>query len=187
MPRPLLYRSTFPNEPFRLNEHGILWLTDSPEVAVRYLRRGREGLLWKVRLRDDAKIVDLTDLSVPLTRKVYDALDQYMSNKFSVGVDLDSWPKYANFSLLENYPWVRTMLMRAKRQGAVVYDKLAGTNIDHLSVALFTLKAVEAVETERYIYDQSETIGAMTEVLKRWQHENPASMKPFRGLARGRK
>jgi hypothetical protein len=186
MARPALYRGTRPNEPLRLNPFGLLWLTDNPEVARRYVRYGDRGLLWSVRLRDDAKILDLTDLSIPLTRKVYEALDQHYSTRFSVGVEEESWSKYAMFSLLEHHPWVRTMLMRSKRQGVVLYDTISTTNVPHISVALFTLKAIESAEAVPVDYDRHETIGDIEAQVERWQRAHPESMKPFRGRARPR-
>ena len=133
------YRGDTVDAPLRLNQQRILWLTPVKDAAIRYgdpyYHKGSVAYLWTVTIKPGAKIVDFSDLSVPVIRKIKDAVDGRWAMSMGAVPD-EGWSKIADFGLIEMYPWIRGMLKAARVDGLFLGDNVNG--MAHKSLALFT-------------------------------------------------
>ena len=154
------YRGDTVDAPLRLNQQRILWLTPVKDAAIRYgdpyYHKGSVAYLWTVTIKPGAKIVDFSDLSVPVIRKIKDAVDGRWAMSMGAVPD-EGWSKIADFGLIEMYPWIRGMLKAARVDGLFLGDNVNG--MAHKSLALFTLGAVESATVESYAHDRTRPVG----------------------------
>jgi hypothetical protein len=109
---------------------GILWLTDDVHAAashaMKYLHHGTPSL-WKVTLKDDAKLVALWDLSDPIVRKVKEEVSEERRMTHGRGVSDEEWVRHAaDFGALEAFPWMLKQLRAAGVGGVWVHEQHAG-------------------------------------------------------------
>jgi len=140
----------------QLNNDGILWLAYNPENAIPYGKKywkPQHGHLWKVELESTAKILDLRDLKnqpseeeLELVRQIKKMVSDTRETNIGYAISDDRWAEWADFGLLEAYPWIRKRLMSHNVDGATVNDQQH--IYKHPSVALFNLKAIKKTHQE---------------------------------------
>ena len=136
-----LYRGTCGDDyRFALNGSGILWLTPNPVAAYAYARFHGESpacTIWKVTLRSNTRVVDLTDLERSSVRDFQRLVAQRER------AALWDWKKHSGPEQLDIYEAPPFFL--ARRVDAVICDDVAEV-YSHVSVALFRLSAIESIE-----------------------------------------
>jgi hypothetical protein len=156
----------------KLNALGILWLTPNPIVAAEYstpyYHKG-ESYLWKVYLKPGAKIIELGDVSNPI---INDLREQLNSSFYQLGpVSAEEWPRIADFGIMESKRWVRGYLRKKRVDGLTVKDTLSSTPIQHDSVALLHLGAIDSMEKQVLPAGsrKPQTIGDIQQEIERWK------------------
>lgn len=126
-----------------------LWLAFSPHIAAEYAasghrvdpKKGMRGELWRVTLKNSAHIVDLSDLSDPVTRAVFD-LWQVQEEPITESdwVSLMSSPmgwSQIEFSSTEDW-------LKERVDGYTLGDSVGP--VHHRSVAIFDASAIRSAE-----------------------------------------
>lgn len=147
----VFYRGRPTDRSLRLNGDGVLWLALSPDVAQSYgdehWHTGGTGALWTVTLKPAAKIVDLSDLSNPVVQELKEKVSEIRTYTFGAISD-EEWPSFADFGILEGYPWVSGFLKSRHVSGVLLRD--SHNEMDHPSVALLTLSAIAEASVELF-------------------------------------
>ena len=160
-----------------LKSGGVLWLTDNRAAAEQYVSghayAEQSGFLWTVTLKPGARIVDLSDLSIPVVREIYEGVSDARRSTFGP-IASDQWPSFADFGLLEAKPWIVSRLKAARYDAVIVKDALQSTGIPHGSFALLRLSAVQSASREPIVIDRSESIGSIEERIAGGVKNNPA-------------
>lgn len=129
---------------------GILWLTDDLHAAASYaMKHYHKGpaTLWKITLREGAKLVALWDLNDPVVRKIKEQASTERRMTIGSGISDETWARQAaDFGMLEAFPWIVRQLRANKVDGVWVHDLHAGRK--HLSLALINRAAMVAQEKE---------------------------------------
>lgn len=133
---------------FKLNKDGILWLAYEPETGEAYAsfqernKNASKSFLWHVELKSSAKIIDMEDLSNPAIQEIKRSISEMRKMRFGFEIKDEDWNQYANFSVLEQNPWIRKLLRSKRIDGIVVNDSVTTTSKKHKSIALFNLGAI---------------------------------------------
>lgn len=149
--QPLYHGTPKEFETLKLASNGMLWLTPSREAAIEYSdkrwEKGPSRYLWTVKLKPNVKILNLGDLNNKYIREIYKGVSDHRSFTFGAIEEAD-WPKFADFGLLEYHYWIVKFLKSKKIDGATCSDR-AGGRVDHDSIALLRLPAIESATKEK--------------------------------------
>ena len=137
-------------EKLKLNEHGILWLAFEERVgsayAKPYYKDALTRRLWTIELKEGVKIIDMEDTTNPHIQHLISVFnDNPMKTEKITDEDWKKW--YCDFATIEHKPWIRGYLKSKKVAGVIVNDNTSGkgdVSIDHKSLALFTLTAIQS-------------------------------------------
>lgn len=144
--KPLYHGAKVDFEKPKLNNNGILWLAPNVKVALDYATpyyHSGDSYVWELRLKPNAKVIDLGDLSDPIVQELRKGFISPLTNQ---PISEASWPSYADFGILEAKRWVRGFLRKKRVDGVTVQDSLGTTAIQHDSLALINLGAIAAAE-----------------------------------------
>jgi hypothetical protein len=170
--RPLYHGTSHNYEKPKLNPRGILWLTPNPVVAAEYAtphyHKG-ESFVWKFQLKGGAKIVDLSDLSHPVIREVFNSTNE--SRKYTLGPwTEEDWERHTDFGTLEQFAWLPKFLKSKGIDGVTCRDSISTIGIPHDSVALLKLSAIASMEKQVVTPDgKSKTIGEIQKEVEDWK------------------
>jgi len=123
------------------DKYGIIWLAEQPAAdmyAHTHYRKG-ESRVYEVTLRPGTSIVDLRDLTQPISRKVYERVSAERQHGMGAFTE-EEWPRYCDFGIIESYRWLRSWLRSHKVDGVILTDAHGATK--HESVALLNRKTV---------------------------------------------
>lgn len=122
----------------------------SAVVEGVYYHGTSKGYVLKVRLKPDAKIVELTDLSNKAIRALFEDVNEQQRVRGVTGEWSErDWVRDADFGILEHYRWSAKLLKSKKIDGVLVNDTVGTTGVPHKSLALFRLSTIESVEQQR--------------------------------------
>jgi hypothetical protein len=141
---------------------GTIWLAFSPHIAAEYAAAGRDGLygeIWKVVLKNSARIPDLRDLKDPLTRALFDEWQveegPLSESEFKrLMSDPMAWAK-VEFSFAQDW-------LEERADGFSLGDSAA--RIHHNSVAVFGTSAIQKMTP----MPAENAFKAATRVAARW-------------------
>lgn len=155
------------------NGLGILWLAFNPVVAVEYALPSyiKQGYLWTVTLKSDARIVALNDLRQPAIRALFEATNEARRSGLGPWSEAD-WKNHADFGVFEQFQWASRFLTQRRIDGVLVNDKLSTTDIRHPSIGLFKLNTIASAERREIVRGPAMTIGEIEEAARRWDLEN---------------
>lgn len=147
---PLYHGTSKDFESLKLSSNGLLWLTPSREAAIAYSDKHWEKAptkyLWTVQLKSNAKILSLGNLSNKTIREIYESISDLRRSTFGP-IKEEDWLSFADFGILEGYQWVKGFLKKRKVDGVTCADR-AASQIDHDSVALLRLPAIQSATRE---------------------------------------
>jgi hypothetical protein len=175
-PLGLLYHGTYHDfDKLRLNANGVLWLTPNPVVAAEYgspyYSKRDTAIVWRVKLKPTAKVVELDDLSHPAVRALFENQNVRLQSSSPFGARTEqAWRQVADFGLLEERGAIP--FLKGKRVDAVTVkrDTLGTTPIPHDSVALLRLSAIESADKTTLPRSRSDkTIGQIQKDVEAWR------------------
>lgn len=140
-------RHDFPK--LKRNALGILWTTPEPGIAAEYARvwYDKKPLVyaWEITLKPRAKVVELTDLSQPAIRALFDATNEVRGSYLGPWTERD-WAEHSDFGTLEQFRWAARFLAERRVDAVVVQDKQGTTDVRHMSVAVLRMSAIDTLQ-----------------------------------------
>lgn len=156
---------------------GALWLAYSPHIAAEYAAAGGRGLtgdIWKVVLKNSARIPDLRDLRDPVTRELF--TEWQIREK---PITESAWKRL----MASSKAWVHIEFssfafdwLKARVPGFAAGDYV-GTSHEHDSVALFDMTAVRSMKRmpAEEAFRQGSTAGYLKRVADKHPHLRTSS------------
>lgn len=169
--RPLYHGTYHDFEKPKLNWLGILWLAPNPIVAAQYATPHYSkgpGYVWKVQLKGGAKIVDLSDLSHPAVRELFESINEVKKSMMGAWSE-DDWRSHVDFGILEQFKWSTKFLKSKRIDGVTCRDSVNTMGVPHDSVALFKLSAIESLERQVVEHGEAKPIGEIQRDIDAWK------------------
>jgi 8-oxo-dGTP pyrophosphatase MutT (NUDIX family) len=146
----ILYHGTAQKfDELKLNDYGIIWLTDDPIAAKRYAKDNFDGTktpknLFTVEIKPK-KVVDFRNVKDPIVLKYKKQRQMDTLHGVNYVIPDEEWPKYASYNLLEQYGV--DILLEEKVDVAIVLD--ASGAYDHISYAVLNPNIINVIKREQ--------------------------------------
>ena len=149
IPKNLYHGTVQKFDELKLNEYGIIWLTDDPIAAKRYAKDNLNGTktpknLFTVEIKPK-KVVDFRNVKDPIVLEYKKQQQMDMGRGVDYVIPDEEWPKYAGYHLLEKYGV--DILLEEKVDVAIVLD--ASGAYDHISYAVLNPNIIKIIKRDQ--------------------------------------
>lgn len=156
----------------------VVWLGEldtAKDIYSRTIRGGRERV-FEVKLKPDAKIANLLDENLPITRKI----QRYFLLHVGSSIYDHPWADVMNYAAFHRHDYALIRMLREDGfDGAIVMDRgkpRGAPSRDHHSVALFNM---DAIESQQEMKTSATTVTYPKKKAPRAYHFKPLSFEQF--------
>ena len=148
--QPLYHGTAASFDKLKPNGLGIIWVTPDMKVAQQYATPSYakgQPRIYKVTLKPNVRVVDLRNVQDPIVQRLMADFNALRKHTVGSEIEAQSWPKWADFGLLEVNGGQWTRWLKGKRVAAVTCsDSVLTSAVPHESVAVLSPSAIALQE-----------------------------------------